>query len=143
MNWSKGLVLGLALMMTSIGCRSTYYKAYEKLGVYKRDLLKKRVIAARDEEKAAGDQFKDALTKLRELYSIQGGDLEKTYDRLKSEYDQSTTRAEAVHKRISDLETVASDLFRDWETEIKDISSESMRSSSREQLRLTKDRYEE
>src|SRR4051812_23102465 len=95
MRWSKGIILGLALMTTAIGCRSTYYKAYEKLGVYKRDLLKKRVIPARDEEKAAGDQFKDALTKLRELYSVQGGDLEKTYDRLKSEYDQSTTRADA------------------------------------------------
>src|SRR5690349_1536765 len=128
MNWSKGVFLGVALIIAATGCRSTYYKAYEKLGVYKRDLLKKRVVAARDEEKAAGEQFKDALTRLRELYSVQGGDLEKTYDRLKGEFDDSSARAEAVRKRISDMETVANDLFREWESEIKDISSESMRS---------------
>jgi gas vesicle protein len=143
MKWSKGIILGLALIIVATGCQSTYYKAYEKLGVYKRDLLKKKVVAARDEEKAAGEQFKDALTRLRELYSVQGGDLEKTYDRLKSEYDDSSTRATAVRKRISEMETVANDLFREWEAEIKDISTESMRSSSREQLRQTRERYEE
>src|SRR5207247_11027995 len=42
-----------------------------------------------------------------------------------------------------DMETVAADRFREWETEIKEISSESMRSSSREQLRQTRERYEE
>jgi gas vesicle protein len=143
MKWSMGLTAGLALVVAVCGCRSTYYKAYEKLGVYKRDLLKKRVVAARDEEKATGEQFKDALTRLKELYAFQGGDLEKTYDKLKGEYDDSNTRAQAVHKRITDMETVAADLFREWENEIKEISSESMRSSSREQLRQTRERYEE
>lgn len=137
------MVLGLALIVLATGCRSTYYKAYEKLGVYKRDLLKKKVVAARDEEKAAGEQFKDALTRLREMYAVQGGDLEKTYDRLKSEYDDSSTRATAVRKRISEMETVANDLFREWESEIKEISTESMRSSSRDQLRQTRERYED
>jgi hypothetical protein len=126
-----------------VGCRSAYYGAYEKLGVYKRDLLKKRVVEARDEEKAAGEQFKDALTRLRELYSIQGGDLEKTYDKLKGEYDDSVQRADAVRKRVRDMETVANDLFKEWEIEIKDISSEAMRSSSREQLRQTRNRYDD
>jgi len=53
--------LGLALALLLLGgCRSAYYSAWEKFGVYKRDLLKKRVVAARDEQKAAGEQFKDA-----------------------------------------------------------------------------------
>jgi len=34
-------------------------------------------------------------------------------------------------------------LFREWEAEIKQISTESMRSSSRDQLRQTRQRYEE
>jgi hypothetical protein len=136
-GWVAVVIIAAGLM----GCRSAYYGAFEKLGVYKRDLLKKKVIAARDEEKAAGEQFKDALTRLRELYSIQGGNLEKTYDRLKGEFDDSTARAEAVRKRVRDMETVANDLFREWEGEIKDISSETMRSSSREQLRQTRERY--
>ena len=60
-------------MSVSIGCRSTYYKAWEKFGVYKRDLLKKNVEEARDDQKKATEQFKDALTRLKELYGFEGG----------------------------------------------------------------------
>src|ERR1044071_8082343 len=132
-----------ACVLLTMGCRSVIYSTYEKFGVYKRDLLKKRVIAARNEEKEAGEQFKDALTKMRERYGSSGSNLEKTYDKLKSEYDGSVAKADAVRKRVRDMETVAADLFREWETEIKEISSESMRSSSRDQLRQTRERYEE
>ena len=132
-----------ALLLLNAGCRSAVYSTYEKFGVYKRDLLKKRVVAARNEEKEAGEQFKDALTKLRELYGSSGSDLEKTYDRLKGEYDASVSKADAVRKRLRDMETVAADLFREWENEIKQITSESMRTSSRDQLRQTRARYDE
>jgi hypothetical protein len=133
----------LAVVLTAAGCRNAMYSTYEKFGVYKRDLLKKRVIAARNEEKEAGEQFKDALTKLKELYSFQGGDLEKTYTKLQGEYDDSKTRADAVHKRVRDMETVANDLFVEWEREIRDISSEALRANSRDQLRQTRARYED
>lgn len=136
-------ILCATFLLLGTGCRSAVYSTYEKFGVYKRDLLKKRVIAARDEEKEAGEQFKDALTKLRELYGSSNSDLEKTYDKLKTEYDASVAKSEAVRKRVRDMETVAADLFREWEGEIKQISSESMRASSREQLRQTRSRYEE
>lgn len=140
--------VGLGLVMVLVvslgpGCRTAMYSTYEKFGVYKRDLLKKRVIAARDEQKEAGEQFKDALTKLREIYGNQNTPLEKTYDQLKSEFDDANTRAEAVRKRVRDVETVAADLFKEWELEIKQISTESMRASSRDQLRATRARYEE
>ncbi len=132
-----------SIVALSIGCRSAVYSTYEKFGVYKRDLLKKRVIAARNEEKEAGEQFKDALTKLREMYGSSGSNLEKIYDQLKSEYDGSVAKADAVHKRVRDMETVAGDLFREWESEIKQISSESMKASSRDQLRQTRERYDD
>src|SRR5947209_12801252 len=45
-----GLLLGLLLLPS---CKNTYYAAYEKVGVYKRDLLKKRVVAARDAQQDA------------------------------------------------------------------------------------------
>lgn len=139
---SLGLLLIVGITLAT-GCRSVMYSTYEKFGVYKRDLLKKRVLAARNEEKEAGEQFKDALTRLRELYGNQNTPLEKTYDRLKSEYDASVSKADAVRKRVRDMETVAADLFSEWEKEIKEISSESMRASSRDQLRQTRGRYEE
>ena len=132
-----------AIVLLCAGCSSAVYSAYEKIGVYKRDLLKKRVIAARDEEKKTGEQFQDALTKLRAMYGNTGTDLEKTYDRLKSEFESSVTRADAVHKRVREVETVAADLFKEWEKEIQEISTESMRAGSREQLRVTRNRYDE
>ena len=105
------LLLSLLLAIASGGCSSVYYAANEKVGIYKRDILKKRVVAARDEQKAAGEQFKDALTRLKEMYGYNGGDLEKSYNHLQSEYDDCVSRAEQVHKRIKDMETVADDLF--------------------------------
>ena len=125
------------------GCRSAYYSTMEKFGVYKRDLLKKRVVAARDDEQQAGQQFKDAVTRLKELYGFQGGDLEKTYTALKNDYDRSAAKAEDVHKRIRDVETVADDLFKEWAGEIKQISSETLRANSRKQLQETQSRYDD
>lgn len=80
------------------------YSAYEKVGVYKRDLLKKRVVAARDEEKGAQQEFKDALTRLKEITGFEGGELEKRYRQLQSSYDDAASRAATVHKRVRDVE---------------------------------------
>ncbi len=143
MKFSRGITLGLFLSLVLLtGCSSTYYSAMEKFGVYKRDLLKKRVIAARDDQKEAGQQFKDALTRLKELYGFKGGDLEKVYDSLKNDFDKSTAKADSVRKRVKEVETVASDLFAEWENELKEISSEKLREKSRTQLRETRNRYE-
>lgn len=135
-----GFLFSLSLI---VGCSSAYYSAWEKVGVYKRDLLKKRVIAARDDEKEAGEQFKDALTRIKQLYGYNGGDLEKFYDSLKGDFDRSSAKADDVHKRVKEVETVANDLFEEWEKELKEISSPSLRNKSREQLRDTRRRYEE
>ena len=124
-----------------VGCRSAYYSTMETFGVYKRDLLKKRVTEARDEQKEAGEQFKDALTHLKELYGYEGGNLEKTYNKIKNDYDASNAKAEDVRKRIKEVETVAQDLFTEWEKEINQISSADLKASSRRQLRDTKARY--
>src|SRR5438067_6184856 len=131
------------LLLLLTGCKGVYYSTWEKFGVYKRDLLKKKVEAARDDEKAAGEQFKDALTRLKEMYGFQGGDLEKTYRTLQHDYDRSVARAESVHQRIRDVETVAEDLFAEWEKEIREISSENLRQDSRDKLRETRRRYED
>jgi hypothetical protein len=130
-----------ALLFTA-GCRTTYYATMEKFGVHKRDILKENVQEARDEQKKATEQFKDALTRLRELYNIQGGDLEKTYDRLKADFDRSEARATAVRERIGKVETVATDLFKEWEKEIQEMESSKLASQSREKLRGTREKYE-
>lgn len=138
-------LVALAAVLVALagsGCSTVYYSAWEKVGVYKRDLLKKRVVAARDEQKEAGVQFKDALTRLKELYNFDGGKLEKTYTSLQRTYDQSAAKAEGVHKRVRDVETVAEDLFAEWENEIKQISTPSLAAASRAELKETRARYQ-
>ena len=131
-----------ASFLFSAGCRSTYYKAWEKFGVHKRDMLKDNVEEARDEQAKATEQFKDALTRLRELYAIDGGDIEDAYDQLKADFDRSEARAKAVRERIGKVETVAADLFREWEAEIEEMENASLARNSREKLRTTRDKYE-
>jgi predicted nucleic acid-binding Zn-ribbon protein len=142
----KRLLLGgvlLAMLVSLSSCRSAMYSAYEKVGVYKRDLLKKRVVAARDEEKGAQQEFKDALTRLKELTGFEGGELEKRYRQLQSDYDDAAARVTAVHKRVRDVETVAGDLFTEWDKENKQIETASLRQVSRQQLTDTRQRYDE
>lgn len=124
------------------GCKSAYYGTYEKFGVYKRDLLKKQVVAARDDQQKASEQFKDALTKLKEIYAFEGGNLEKEYRELDSEYKKAADRAGAVRKRITEVQTVGNDLFKEWEAEIKQISTPSLAEGSRKQLRETRARFD-
>lgn len=135
------LVLAAALLFTT-GCRTTYYKTMERFGVYKRDILKENVEEARDEQKKAAEQFKDALTRLREMYQVNGGDLEKMYDRLQADFDRSQARASAVKERIDKVETVAADLFKEWEQEIQTIENSRLASQSREKLRSTREKYQ-
>ena len=139
--WLTGILLGSFLI--GAGCRNVMYSAYEKVGVYKRDLLKKRVVAARDEEKGAQQEFKDTLTRLKELTGFDGGDLEKRYRRLQSDYDDAASRVAGVHKRVQDVETVAGDLFSEWEKENRQIGTDALRQTSRQQLTDTRQRYDE
>ena len=138
------LALGtlFALIVLTSACRSTYYSAWEKLGKYKRDLLRDNVTEVRKDQAAAVEQFKDALTRLRELYRVDGGDLEKLYDRLKADLDRSNTRATAVSARIQKVEQVASDLFAEWADEAKTLTNPRLRQDSERKLRETRDKYD-
>jgi DNA repair exonuclease SbcCD ATPase subunit len=137
---ATGCVLTLLLLAT--GCRSAYYATWEKFGKYKRDLLRENVQKVRDDQQAAAEQFKDALTRLKELYRFEGGDLEKVYDRLKAEYDRSNDRAEAVRNRIRKVEQISSDLFTEWDKEAKSITNTRLRADSEVKLRETQRQYE-
>jgi len=136
------LVLAASVgLLTS--CKNMVYSAYEKVGVYKRDLLKKRVVSARDEEKSAQQEFKDALTRIKEMTHFEGGELEKHFRQLQSDYDDAAARVATVHKRVQDVETVAADMFAEWDKENKQIQTDDLRQTSRRQLNETRSHYEE
>lgn len=134
------LVCVIALL---VGCSTPYYAAYELFGVYKRDLLKKHVAAARDDQQKASEQFKDALTKLKEVYQFDGGKLEQAYRELDSQYQDADSRAKTVRKRVGEVEKVGLDLFAEWEKEIGQITTPSLAEGSRRQLRETRARFDQ
>jgi Protein of unknown function (DUF2959) len=137
------VLLAAILLFNLVGCKSAYYAAYEKIGVYKRDLLKKRVVEARDDQQTAQKEFKDALTRLKEITHFDGGEAEKAYRTLQSEYDDCAKQADTVHGRIRAVESVASDMFDEWAKENDQIGTPSLRDASRQQLVTTKLRYDE
>jgi len=133
-----GSVVILALLG---GCSSAYYKTMEGLGIEKRDILIDRVEDARDAQDSASEQFASALDQFRSVVNFDGGDLEETYDRLSTEYDNSASEASDVSKRIDAVEDVATDLFKEWELELDQYSRAELRKTSADLLRDTRKRY--
>ena len=133
-----GSVLVLALLG---GCSSAYYKTMESFGVEKRDILVDRVEEARDAQDSASEQFASALDQFRATVNFDGGDLEEVYDRLNSEYESSTAEAGDVSERIDAVESVAEDLFNEWEQELDQYSRADMRRTSASLLKDTRTRY--
>ncbi|MGB5290594.1 MAG: DUF2959 domain-containing protein [Lysobacterales bacterium] len=122
-------------------CSSAYYKTMESIGIEKRDILVDRVEEARDAQDSASEQFASALEQFRATVNFDGGDLEEIYDRLNSEYEDSVSEAGDVSARINAVESVAEDLFNEWEDELEQYSRADMRRSSAALLKDTRSRY--
>lgn len=123
------------------GCASTAIALKEQLGYAKRDQLVDDVQKARDAQEQAKEQFASALDEFIAVTRVDPGELEPTYERLKKELDTSKARAEKVHDRIKSVERVAEALFREWQGELDEYSSDTLRESSREQLETTRAQY--
>lgn len=135
------VMMMLGYIFLNGACSTTYYTVWEQLGKEKRHLLKDNVEHARDEQEQASEQFKDALTQIKELYGFHGGDLEDFYNRLKDSYEECEARAEAVEKRIAKVEQIAEDLFIEWENEINEMTNKNFKAKSRASFKDTKKRY--
>ncbi len=138
---ARRVAIPIALAFVLASCSTTYYKTMEAFGVHKREILVDRVEKARDSQEEAGEQFKTAMEKFREVVDFEGGELESRYDSLKDEYDRSVARAEDVSDRIDAVERVAEDLFDEWEHELDEYSSDGLRRSSEKTLRRTRNQY--
>ncbi|MEQ8263585.1 DUF2959 domain-containing protein [Pseudohaliea sp.] len=136
-------VLLLPLLLWLGGCESTYYAAMEKVGLEKRDILVDRVEDARDAQEDAQEQFTTALERYSALVDFDGGELQEVYEDLNDEYEASEAAAERVRGRIGAIEDVAGDLFDEWEDELAQYSSASLRRDSEAKLRDTRRRYEQ
>jgi hypothetical protein len=135
------LLAASSLALGAVACRSAYYGTLEAFGVHKRDVLVDRVEEGRDAQQAAKEQFQSALEAFRAVEDFDGGGLEKLYDELKHELDASEKRVAAVSGRIDSIETVAADLFAEWQGELDEMQSADLRRRSEETLARTKERY--
>lgn len=136
-----GTLLGPLAKYFVSQCQKLYFRARESAGHHKRDILITRVETARDSLEEAKEQFQSALDKFSALTHFDGGDLEDLYRQLKIEFDYSQAKALAVKDRIDAVQDVAEALFAEWEEELDQYSSRSLRSSSRQKLKLTQQHY--
>jgi hypothetical protein len=132
--------VGSVLSLTA--CDGLYYRAMKKVGYEKRDILVKRVREARQSQAEGQEEFKTALERLKGIVDVQGGDLEKTHDRLNKELERSEDRAREIRDRVDAVRAVSKDLFREWQDELGRYSDRTLRAESERELRETRRRTE-
>ena len=125
------------------GCQKAYYSTMEKFGVHKRDIMVDRVEKARDSQQEVKEQFQSALEQFSKVLNYKRGKLEDKYNTLKAEYDKSEAKAEEVRKRIDAVEDVSEALFDEWEDELDQYTSKSLRRDSERKLVQTRRQYEQ
>jgi len=138
-GWLMALVVGLG---TLTGCQSVYYEAWEAFGKEKRDLLRDELVGMVDDQGEAQESFTTALEQVKALTGFDGGDLEVMYESLKDSFEDAEDASDGIDDRIADIERVAEDLFREWESELAEMRTASLRESSRTKLRETRRRFE-
>ena len=140
-KFAKIALLSISVMIA--GCASTYYEALERVGVEKRDILVDRVKDARGEQAEAQETFTSALEEFRSLVAVDGGELERQYDKMRISYENADKQAEKVRARITSVEDVGGRLFKEWEAELAQYESADLRRRSQAQLEATRVDYEQ
>jgi hypothetical protein len=141
MRTARFLLVLAATAPLLASCTTAYYQALETVGIEKRDILVDRVEEARDSQSEAKEQFTSALDRYRSVVNVEGGDLEQVYDRLANEFERSEARALAVEDRVAAVQSVADDLFAEWEDEIEDYSDANLRRQSQRLMTDTRAEY--
>ncbi|WP_237132631.1 DUF2959 domain-containing protein [Pseudohongiella sp. O18] len=136
-------LLAMAAIVLLTACQSAYYGAMERLGVAKRDIIVDRVEEAQDAQQEGQEQFQNALEQFRSVVNFDGGDLQQVYDRLDAEFQRSEQAADRIRDRIEAVEDVADALFDEWEDELDLYTNQQLRRDSEQQLRATRDRYDQ
>lgn len=135
-------VISLAVLCATGGCSSAAIALREKFGQAKREQLVDRVQEARDGQEEAKQQFKSALDQFLAVTKVGGGELEKVYSKLNSEYEASVEAADEVADRIDAVESVSEALFAEWQKELGQYSDPSLRAASETQMKETRKRYD-
>lgn len=121
--------------------RDMMYRARETLGEPKRDIVVYEVSQACVSLQDTRDEFEDALERFKAIVKVDGGSLENKYYQLKRQFDGCQQKADIVKSRIKAIEAVSEALFSEWEAELEQYSNRALRATSRQQLKLSRQRY--
>jgi len=132
----KILLIGTTLLLLT-ACQSAYYSAMEKVGIHKRDILVDRVEATKESQEKSQKQFQSSLEHLSTLINFDGGELQSVYEQLNDDYIASESAAKDVSNRINKVEDVATALFDEWETELEQYQSATLKRESQKKLSAT------
>ncbi len=139
---NKNIAAIMVLGILAAGCQTMYQATMEKFfGVEKRQFLEDAVVAVRNDQKKAQEEFKDAMTQLKELYAFDGGHLEGMYNKLKKSYEDSENQATNVSNRIENMHRIAGAMFAEWQQETREYQNPTFAANSKRQLNETKQRY--
>jgi chromosome segregation ATPase len=105
------------------------------LGKEKRDILVSRIKDAKKDQQQTSDQIKTTMQSFQELTGFKGGSLEKSYNRLNSEYEKANGQANKLHDRIQSIDQVSQDLFKEWQGEINEMDNRKLKTQSAGMLR--------
>jgi hypothetical protein len=131
--------MALGVMLVSlVGCTSSYYKAMKTLGKEKRDILVSRVKDSKKDQQQAKEQIKTTMESFQALTGFQGGQLEKNYKKLNSEYEKAADSAQKLHNRIDSIDQVSGDLFKEWQKEIDGMQDKKLKTQSSAMLRQSR-----
>ena len=132
----------LLLSLTACGtAQKVQYSALEKVGVHKRDILIDRIEKTTDTQEQTKQQFQSAYEQLASLVSIDDQGLEKKYKSMAAAVERSENKAAELDKRIASVDKVANDLFEEWQQELEQYQSQSLRNASEKNLQTTRQRY--
>lgn len=136
-------LLSILILLVVGACAPIYYSTLETFGIEKRQILVDRVEDARDAQEDAKEQFSSALEQFQVLMDFDGGELERVYEKLKGEFEDSEARATEVRDRVESVEAVAGDLFAEWQEELGQYTDPKLRRQSESQLASTRRRYQQ
>ena len=114
----------------------------EKLGIHKREILVDRVKEARESQQEGEEQFSSALEQFKSIVEVDGGNIQKAYDKLSDEYQKSRKAADEISDRIESIESVSKALFAEWRQEIGEYTSANLKRESEAKLKRTEREYD-
>ena len=137
------LLLPLIALTLVSGCETAYINTMEQFGVHKRDILADRIVDVQEAQAEGQQEFRSALEQFRSVIDVEGGELEKQYNKLQSAYDDSEAAAEKISERIDKVESVAEALFDEWDDELDQYTNQRLRADSERKLKETQRGYEQ